>query len=81
MEDAAVVSGFFGNLVENAGFYFTIASSVVGTFAMIATVTPNKTDDKVAQLILDVINFLAGNFGKAVNHPKVGVNKSAPSDD
>lgn len=41
--------------------------AVVGAFALIAAKTPNKTDDKIIQSILDVINFLGANFGKAKN--------------
>jgi hypothetical protein len=41
--------------------------SVVGSFAVIATITPNKVDDKIAQFILDLVNFLGGNLGRAKN--------------
>lgn len=44
---------------------------VVGAFAVIAAWTPNKSDDRIVQLILDAINFLGQNFGKARNDPKV----------
>jgi len=47
--------------------YIPIALTVVGTFALIATKTPNKVDDKILQVILDVINFLGANLGKAKN--------------
>jgi hypothetical protein len=43
------------------------ALQVVGAFAVIATMTPNKTDDKIVQWLLDIINFLGGNLGKAKN--------------
>jgi len=42
---------------------------VVGAAAAIATITPNKADDKIVQAILDAVNFVAGNFGKAKNSP------------
>lgn len=48
--------------------WLPIVTSVVGSFAMIASMTPNKTDDKIVQLILDVINFLGANFNKAKNN-------------
>ncbi len=41
--------------------------TVIGAFAIIATQTPNKTDDKILQVLLDVVNFLGGNLGKARN--------------
>ena len=47
--------------------WFPIVTSVIGTFAIIATKTPNKTDDKIIQLLLDVVNFLGANFGTAKN--------------
>lgn len=49
--------------------YLPIAVSVVGTFSLIATMTPNKTDDKIIQVLLDIVNFLGANFGKAKNDP------------
>ena len=42
---------------------------IVGAAAIVATMTPNKTDDKIVQMILDAINFLGGNLGKAKNDP------------
>ena len=44
-----------------------IIVSIVGSFAIVATLTPNKTDDKIIQIILDVVNFLGANFGKSKN--------------
>lgn len=41
--------------------------SIVGGFSLIATLTPNKTDDRIAQVLLDAINFVGGNVGKAKN--------------
>ena len=47
-----------------------VVVAVVGVAALIATMTPNKSDDKIVQKILDVVNFLAANFGKAKNEDK-----------
>jgi len=47
--------------------YLPVALSVVGAFAIIASKTPNKSDDKIVQFILDLINFLGFNLGKAKN--------------
>ena len=47
--------------------WLPIVTSFVGSFALIASMTPNKTDDKIVQFILDVVNFLGANFGKARN--------------
>ena len=46
---------------------FEIVIAVVGVFALIATLTPNTVDNRIAQTIMDVINFLGGNVGKAAN--------------
>ena len=43
--------------------------TVIGAFSIIATATPNKTDDKILQIILDIVNFLGMNLGKAKNDP------------
>ena len=51
--------------------WLPIVTSIVGSFAVIATMTSNKTDDRIIQVILDVINFLAGNFGKSKNDTTV----------
>ena len=42
-------------------------AAIVGGFALLATLTPNKSDDKIVQTILDVVNFLGANLGKAKN--------------
>jgi len=47
--------------------YLIIATSIVGTFALIATLTPNKADDKIAQWLLNTVNLLGANIGKAKN--------------
>ena len=44
-----------------------IALSAVGVFALIATRTPNKVDDRIAQVFADIVNFLGANLGKAKN--------------
>ena len=47
--------------------YIPLATTIVGVFALIATQTPNKADDRIVQVILDVINFLGANLGKSRN--------------
>ena len=43
---------------------------IVGAFAVLATMTPNKTDDKIVQIVLDLVNFMGANAGKATNAPE-----------
>ena len=47
--------------------YWDVALAVIGAFALLATKTPNKVDDKIGQILLDVVNFLGANLGKAAN--------------
>ena len=42
-------------------------ASIVGGFAVLASLTPNKSDDRIVQIILDIVNFLGANIGKAKN--------------
>ena len=44
-----------------------IATSVVGAFAIISTMTPNPKDDKIVSQLYSLINFLGANFGKSKN--------------
>ena len=44
-----------------------IVVQVIGAFSILATVTPNKADDKVVQFFLDFVNALAANIGRAKN--------------
>jgi len=57
------VTGFVAN-------YWDVVLAAIGLFALIATKTPNTSDDKIVQQILDVVNFFGGNFGKAKNTPE-----------
>ena len=45
----------------------SIATSVVGAFAIISTMTPNPSDDKAVNQLYKLINFLGANFGKSRN--------------
>ena len=47
--------------------YLPVALAVVGAAAAVAALTPSKSDDRIVQLILDVLNKLALNVGKAKN--------------
>lgn len=53
--------------LETLKDWIPVALQVVGAFALIATMTKNKVDDKIGQILMDVINFLAANFGKSKN--------------
>ena len=51
--------------------WIPLALTVVGAFSVIATQTANKTDNKIAQVMLEIINFFAMNLGKSKNDPNV----------
>ena len=57
----------FSMLFPEYGVYFDICLTVIGAASVIATKTPNTSDDKVMQKILDVVNVLGMNVGKAKN--------------
>jgi hypothetical protein len=54
-------------LSDNWQNIMSIATSVVGAFAIISTMTPNPSDDKAVNQLYKLINFLGANFGKSRN--------------
>ena len=57
-------------ITNNYVAILSAVGSIVGGFAVIASMTPNKSDDRIVQIILDVVNFLGANFNKAKNDKK-----------
>ena len=57
----------FQTISDVIATYLPAVLMVVGAAAAIAMLTPNKTDDKIIQFILDMVNFVGANFGKAKN--------------
>lgn len=49
---------------------WTIVLEIVGFFALVATMTPNQTDDEIMNHVMKAINFLGANLGKAANDPE-----------
>ncbi len=54
-------------LTENAGAIIQFITSLVGSFAIVATMTKNESDNKVADFLLKIINFFAANVGRSKN--------------
>lgn len=54
-------------LTENFSNVVEVVLNLVGAFAVIATMTPNENDNKIVAFVLNVINTLGANFGKASN--------------
>ena len=61
------MSGVISYVMENYIQMLTAIGGIVGGFAVIASMTPNKSDDRIVQMILDMVNFIGANFGKAKN--------------
>ena len=50
-----------------AANWWDVILAAVGLFALIATKTPNQSDDAIANGIWKAVNFLGANLGKAKN--------------
>jgi hypothetical protein len=59
-----LLSSFLG---EDISYWLALALSVCGFCSIVATRTPNRVDDKILQVIMDIINFAGANMGKAKN--------------
>jgi hypothetical protein len=63
--------GLITYIITNWQAWIAVATSIVGSAALVATLTPNKSDDRIVQWILDIVNFVGANVGKAKNTEKV----------
>ena len=61
------MSGVVSYVLENYMQMLTAVGGIVGGFAVKASMTPNKSDDRIVQMILDMVNFIGAYFGKAKN--------------
>ncbi len=52
-------------LTENSEQLLQIAASVIALASLIATMTPNESDNKIVRRISTVVSWLALNVGKA----------------
>ena len=62
---------FIDLIAEQTIKYLPVGCSFVGFFALLATQTPNKVDDRIAQVFVDIVNFLGANLNRAKNDPTV----------
>lgn len=58
----------FDFLGANLAPIVEIITSIVGLFALIATLTPNTSDNAIADSMLRLVNTLGANVGKAKNN-------------
>lgn len=55
-------------IAANIDNVFEILVGAVGIAAVVATMTPNESDNVIVQKILDFVNLLGANFGNAKNN-------------
>ena len=58
---------FIQEFLDNINPWYAVITSVIGTFATIATMTPNETDNKIVDALYKLINLLGMNKGKAAD--------------
>ena len=54
-------------ITSNWGNLYSIITQVVGVAALVATLTPNASDNKAVDFVLNIINMLGANIGKSKN--------------
>ena len=54
-------------ITSNWGNLYSIITQVVGVAALVATLTPNTSDNKAVDFVLNIINMLGANIGKSKN--------------
>jgi len=54
-------------ITGNTGDIVQFVLQLVGAFSILAAWTPNKADNKIASVLLEMVNFLGANLNKAKN--------------
>ena len=57
----------FNAIIAALPQYVEILVQVVGAFALIATLTPNTSDNAIADFLFKLVNGLGANLGNAAN--------------
>tara|TARA_Y100000817_G_C16380450_1_gene334514 strand:+ start:31 stop:219 length:189 start_codon:yes stop_codon:yes gene_type:complete len=55
----------------NISAILEIVVQIVGVASLVATLTPNENDNKAVDFVLNIVNMLGANVGKASNDPSV----------
>jgi len=58
-------------IIAAVNTWWPVVTAVIALAAAISAITPSKNDDRIVQLILDIINKLGLNFGQAKNKDDV----------
>jgi len=54
-------------IINNVDNFLSIATQIIGVFAVIASMTPNEADNQILDKAARLINVFGFNFGKAKN--------------
>ena len=54
-------------LTTNGSAILELVVQIVGVASLIATMTPNDSDNKVVDFVLNIVNMLGANVGKSKN--------------
>ncbi len=54
---------------DNITALIEIVIQVIGVASLIATLTPNESDNKAVDFVLNIVNMLGANIGRASNDP------------
>ena len=65
--DGDGIMGLITKFFNSFPAWLTAITAVVTAATMITALTPTTADDKIANFLLKILNFLAGNFGKNRN--------------
>jgi hypothetical protein len=57
----------FTAIINDLPTYLEILTQAVGVFALVATLTPNTSDNAIVDFILRLINFGGANVGSSKN--------------
>ena len=57
----------FNALITNLPSYIEIIVETIGVFALVATLTPNTSDNAIVDFLLRLVNFGAANVGQSKN--------------
>ena len=58
-------------LTSNGAQIIELIVQIVGVASLVATLTPNESDNKAVDFILNIINMLGANIGRAKNNQVV----------
>ena len=57
----------FAGIFANLPAYLEIITQAIGVFALVATLTPNTSDNSIVDFLLKLVNFGGANIGKSKN--------------